>query len=74
MIRIYEHQAEIKNLIGPGDFIYFAEPCCGINSGEVEAIDRDSGKIKIANINGEGETMELSLTELTLYYDTNWRR
>ena len=65
----YEHQADIKNLIGEGDFILFSDGG-GINSGVVKT--KSERMVEVEDVNGCGETMILSLSDITLYRDTAW--
>ena len=77
MFRKYERQEDIKQLIGRGDLIYYrkaGEKHRNPASGEVEYIDRNTRRVLVKNINEMGQEAELSLDDITLYYDTAWRK
>ena len=81
MIKEYEYQADAKNFLFVGDYILFTVPCevvefpliAEINNGIVERADAVSDVLIVKDINGvKNSTAELVMSDIVLYYDTEW--
>ena len=66
----YSNQECAKRKLGVGDYILFSYGGGGINSGIVNELDEHN--VKIVDVNGEGDAILVEISDITLYYDTQW--
>ena len=66
----YKNQERAKRKLSIDDYILFSYNGDGVNSGIVDELDERN--VRIVDVNGEGDAILVEISDITLYYDTQW--